>query len=212
MRSTQFSKRPTFKYAFEHVRTGGEHSGAPGDDFAAATHAFEGGDLAVGGSLDLDPVGAHEAAACDAPAIGEGEGRRRVQARRRTLLPPSWWDRPARPKAARTMRTCSAVSTRPIIASPVSAVSRRTRRVSPGSRSQTGSNNPDGDPEAGVRMGWQTGDLVVPTCSPFGFHPPRASSRRRAPPAPWPPAWRDATGARVPARRHRRTCAMAPAG
>ncbi len=49
---------------------------------------------------------------------------------------------PARPKAARKTRASAGPSTRPIICSPPSVASRRTRMLSPGSRSQIGSSRP----------------------------------------------------------------------
>ena len=59
---------------FEGRGVGRKDAGAPRDDFDGAAHASEGINIAIGGSLYLDAVGAHDKAAGEAPAIGEGEG------------------------------------------------------------------------------------------------------------------------------------------
>ena len=64
--------------ACEHIRIGHKDAAAPGDDLGCATHALEGGDIAVGRSLDLHPGRPHEAAPGETPgaagAGGKGEG------------------------------------------------------------------------------------------------------------------------------------------
>ena len=57
----------------EHLRAGGEGAGAPRDDLDGAAHALERVGVAVGGSLDLDAIRAHDAPPREPPAIGERE-------------------------------------------------------------------------------------------------------------------------------------------
>ena len=54
---------------------GHEHTGAPRNDLGGAPHALECREVVVGRPLDLNAASAHQAPPCEAPAIGEIEGR-----------------------------------------------------------------------------------------------------------------------------------------
>ena len=60
---------PALDDAFKDGGVGREQAGAPGDDLGDAAHALEHGDIAVRRPLDLDAVGAHQAAAGGLPPI-----------------------------------------------------------------------------------------------------------------------------------------------
>ena len=81
LRRARSRERPAIEDAAEVDVFGHEHTGAPGDDLDGAAHAFECREITVGRPLDLDPHGAHQAPPCEAPAVGEIEGRAAVQDR-----------------------------------------------------------------------------------------------------------------------------------
>ncbi|MDD9990626.1 MAG: hypothetical protein OXP75_02400 [Rhodospirillales bacterium] len=63
-----------FEDAFDGLRIGRKDTGPACDDLDCEAHALERFGVAVGGSFDLDAVGAHDASLGEAPTVGEREG------------------------------------------------------------------------------------------------------------------------------------------